>query len=267
MPSPTALITGASGGIGLALAQQFANHGYDLILVARSVGALEIAAREVGARTVHHIPADLSQPHSAAALVDRLSASSLQVDVLVNNAGFGLQGEFAKLPLEKQLEMIQLNLTTVTELTGLLLPAIIARGSGGVLNVASTAAFQAGPLMSVYFATKAYVLSFTEGLAEELTGRGLKISCLCPGPTATGFAERAGMTGTKMFKGSVMDVADVAREGFDGWAAGKVVVVPGFTNRRGTLAVRLFPRSLVRRVIKQLNSVSGAGDRGPSRPH
>jgi len=275
---PTVLITGASSGIGRALAHQFADHGYDLVLVARNAAALNDVGQSVsrlrqgsgaarrsdveaatlprGADQVRAttIAADLSLPRSATALVEQISGRGIQIDVVVNNAGFGLQGEFAQLPLERQLEMIQLNATTLTELTRLLLPAMLERRSGGVLSVASTAAFQPGPLMSVYYATKAYVLSFTEGIAEEVADRGLKVSCLCPGPTETEFAQRAQMTRTNLFKASVMGVDDVARAGFDGWNAGEVVVVPGFSNRRGTLVVRLLPRSLVRRAVKRLNS-------------
>ena len=255
---PTALITGASSGIGRALAHQFAGHGYDLVLVGRNAEALAAVGRALSslelATTVHAIAADLAQPRSATALVEQLSARGIQIDVVINNAGFGLQGEFAQLPLARQLEMVQLNVTTLTEFTRLLLPAMLERRSGGVLNVASIAAFQPGPLMSAYYATKAYVLSLTEGIAEEVAGRGVKISCLCPGPTETAFAQRAQMTQTKLFKAAVMSVGRVAQEGFDGWNAGKVVIVPGFSNRRGTLVVRLAPRSLVRRAVKRLNS-------------
>ena len=247
----TALITGASSGIGRALAQQFASHGYDLVLVARNEDALKDVAR---ATKGHVVAADLSRPGSGMALVDGLSARGLQIDVVVNNAGFGLQGEFAHLSLERQLEMIQLNVTTLTELTRLLLPGILARRSGGVLNVASTAAFQPGPLMAVYYATKAYVLSFTEAIAEEVVGSGVKVSCLCPGPTETEFATRAAMTGTNLFSGSVMGVEEVARDAFEGWNAGKVVIIPGFSNRRRAMGVRFAPRAFVRRVVKRLNS-------------
>jgi len=260
----TALITGASSGIGRALAGQFAAHGYDLVLVARNVESLRDVGRALlgsprgpdkgRAANVHVISADLSAPQSGQALADRLKADNIQVDILVNNAGFGLQGEFADLPLDRQIEMIHLNVVTLTELTRRLLPPMLARGAGGVLNVASTAAFQPGPMMSVYYATKAYVLSFTEGIAEEVTGRGVKVSCLCPGPTDSSFAERAGMTATNLFKGARMKVDDVARDAFDGWNRGDAVVIPGSANRRGALAVRLLPRSMVRRIVKRLNS-------------
>jgi short-subunit dehydrogenase len=263
----TALITGASSGIGRALAGQFAAHGYDLILVARNAAALEDVGRALSgsprgpdkgrATSIRIVAADLSAPRSGQALVDRLKADTLHVDVLVNNAGFGLQGEFAALPLDRQIEMVQLNAVTLTELTRLLLPGMLERRTGGVLNVASTAAFQPGPMMSVYYATKAYVLSFTEGIAEEVTGSGVKVTCLCPGPTESSFAERAGMTDTNLFKRStLMSVEDVAREGFDGWNAGKTIVIPGFANRRGVAVVRFAPRQMVRRILKRLNSTT-----------
>jgi len=268
----TALITGASSGIGRALAEQFAAHGYDLVLVARHAGNLrEVERAASGVRQgsgqarrsvaeaarvprVTSVAADLSAPHSAQGLVDRLNAEELRIDVLVNNAGFGLQGEFVDLPVERQMDMIQVNVVTLTELTRLLLPGMRERRTGGVLNVASTAAFQAGPMMSVYYATKAFVLSLTEGVAEEVAGTGLKVSCLCPGPTETNFAERAGMTATNLFKGPRMRAADVAREGFDGWNRGEIIVIPGSANRRGALFVQLAPRSMVRRIVKRLNS-------------
>jgi short-subunit dehydrogenase len=249
----TALITGASSGIGQALAQQFAAHGYDLVLVARNHQALHEVAATLPTR-VEVVVSDLSRPHSAAALAAELVSRAIRVDVLVNNAGFGMQGEFAGLSLDQQLEMIQLNVTTLTELTRLLLPDMLARRTGGVLNVASLAAFQPGPLMAVYYATKAYVLSLSDAVAEEVTASGVKVTCLCPGPTATNFANRAAATGTNLFKGAVMDVAQVAREGFDGWNAGRRVVIPGFSNRSRAMIVRLAPRALVRRIVKRLNS-------------
>jgi short-subunit dehydrogenase len=276
--SSTALITGASSGIGRALAQQFASHGYDIVLVARNGRALEDVRQALSAGSgperhsevpaagssrapqkgramnVHVLTIDLSQAGSAQDLVEQLRTSNIQVDVLVNNAGVGMQGEFAELPLDRQIEMIHLNVVSLTELTRLLLPGMLARRSGGVLNVASTAAFQPGPLMSVYYATKAYVLSFTEGIAEEAAGSGVKVTCLCPGPTETQFATRAGMTASNLFKGVVMGVEQVAREGFEGWNAGKVVVIPGFGNRRGAMIVRFAPRAFVRRIVKRLNS-------------
>ncbi len=262
----TALITGASSGIGRALAQQFAAHGYEVILVARSAAGLDDVARTLAgprratggadAPSVRVVTADLSKTGSAAQLVEQLRRDGIRVDVVVNNAGFGLQGKFAELPFDQQIEMIQLNVVTLTELTRLLLPGMLERGTGGVLNVASTAAFQPGPLMSVYYATKAFVLSFTEGIAEEVAGSGVKVTCLCPGPTETAFADRAGMRSTNLFKAGAMNVEQVGREGFEGWNSGKVLVIPGSANRRATLVVRLSPRAFVRRVVKRMNSIA-----------
>jgi short-subunit dehydrogenase len=253
--NPTALITGASSGIGRALAEQFAARGYALVLVARHAETLRDVGRALsGSPGVNVIAADLSAPRSARALVDQLNAEKVQIDVLVNNAGFGMQGEFVDLPVDRQIDMIHLNVMTLTELMRLLLPGMLERRTGGVLNVASTAAFQAGPMMSVYYATKAYVLSVTEGVAEEVAGRGLNVSCLCPGPTETNFAGRAGMIGTNLFKGARMTAEDVAREGFEGWNRGETIVIPGWANRRGALLAKLAPRSMVRRAVKRLNS-------------
>jgi uncharacterized protein len=246
------LITGASTGIGRALAREFASHGHDLVLVARREDALREVSRELKSR-VHLIAMDLARPGAGLALVNELAARQLQIDVVVNNAGFGLNGEFTDLPLDRQLEMIQLNVMTLTELTRLLLPGMRQRGQGGVLNVASTAGFQPGPLMAVYYATKAYVLSLTEAIAEELAGSGVKVTCLCPGPTQTEFAARADMERTPLFRGGVMTGEEVARRGYEGWMGGQVIVVPGLANRLRVLTVKLSPRAMVRRAVKGLN--------------
>jgi uncharacterized protein len=252
-----ALITGASSGIGRHLASLFAQHGYDVVLAARREAALQQLADEITrtGRTARVIAADLGTPEGPQQLYDRLQQQRIEVDVLVNNAGSGLQGKFADLPLDRQVAMIQLNVTSLTALTRLLLPAMLQRNRGGVLNVGSTAGFQPGPLMAVYYATKAYVLSFTEAVAEEVRGSALKISLLAPGPTATEFVERAGMSGVKLFKGVVMTAEQVARIGFEGWNAGRLLVIPGIRNRIGPLAVRLAPRSLVRGTVKRLNTI------------
>jgi hypothetical protein len=249
----TALVTGASSGIGRALAREFAAHGYDVVLVARREDALRDVSREIKGR-VHLVSMDLAVHDAGTALAEEVQRRGIQVDVAVNNAGFGLQGEFSVLPPERQLEMIRLNVMTLTELTRRVLPGMLERRSGGILNVASTAAFQPGPLMAVYYATKAYVLSFTEAIAEEAAGRGVKISCLCPGPTHSEFAARAEMQGTPLFRGHVMSAEAVARAGYQGWAAGEAVIVPGAANRRGIWLVRFAPRAMVRRIVKGLNS-------------
>jgi short-subunit dehydrogenase len=254
----TALITGASAGIGRLLAGHFARDGYDLVLVARRAAALEqlaaqlSAAHAVGARV---LAMDLSDPGGAARVHESLAGDGTIVDVVVNNAGFGLQGHFARLPLDRQLEMIQLNIVALTELTRRFLPGMLQRNRGGVLNVASTAAFQPGPFMSVYYATKAYVLSFTEALAEEVSGSAVRVSCLAPGPTDTEFAEVAGLKKSPLFTGAVMEAEPVARAGYEGWTRGKVLVVPGASNRLGAIAVRLAPRAKVRKITRRLNEI------------
>src|SRR5277367_149242 len=206
MPSAspkTALITGASFGIGLELARIFAREGYSLVLVARTADRLRQLASELeknhGTRSLI-LAVDLTDPGASAYVLDQTTRADLQVDVLVNNAGFGQYGLFAENDLEECLRQIQLNITTLTHLTRLYLPAMIERKTGGILNVASTAAFQPGPLMAVYFATKAYVLHFSEALANELHGKGVTVSCLCPGPTATEFQERANAKGVNLMK-------------------------------------------------------------------
>jgi len=170
------------------------------------------------------------------------------VDVLVNNAGFGQRGRFAELSLERQLDMIQVNVTAATHLSRLFLPGMLERRRGGVLNVASTAGFQPGPYMGVYYSTKAYLLSFTEAMAVETQGMGVSITCLAPGPTITEFGEAAGMDSTIVFRKWAMDAESVARAGYDGFRRGRVVVVPGKLNRLGTLVVRVLPRSVARKI-------------------
>lgn len=255
--TPVALITGASSGIGRDLAHQFAADGYDLVLVARRRDALEDAVRDV-TRThgvnARVIAIDLATPGAARQIVDQLQTAGVTIDVLVNNAGFGLHGPVAELALERQLEMVQVNVAVLTELTRLFLPGMLERNRGGVLNVGSTAAFQPGPLMAVYYATKAYVLSFTEALAVEVNGSALRTSCLCPGPTATHFAETAQVTHSRLFRMGTMRPADVARVGYDGWKRGQVIVIPGLKNRLGAVLASVSPRSMVRRIMKEVNT-------------
>ena len=178
----------------------------------------------------------------------------MAVDVLVNNAGFGARGAVAELDAERQLGMIQLNVTALTHLTRLFLPPMLERRRGGILNVGSTAGFQPGPNMSVYYATKAYVLSFTEGLAEEVAGTGVKVTCLAPGATDTGFASEADMEGTRLFQLGTMTSEAVAEAGFNGFRAGKTLVVPGLKNKATAASVRFVPRAAVRKLVKSLQS-------------
>ena len=253
----TALITGASSGIGRSLARLFARDGYDLVLVARRAVVLEELAAELareGTVNIRVMPIDLADPAAPTRLYADLQRDGVSVDVLVNNAGFGMQGTFAALPVERQLQMIHLNVTALTALTRLLLPHMLEGGRGGVLNVGSTAGFQPGPYMAVYYATKAYVVSFSEALADELSGSGLRITCLAPGPTATAFAAEAGAADSRLFRGETMTVDEVARIGYEGWQQGKALVIAGARNRWGTFAVRLLPRSYVLKVVRRLNT-------------
>lgn len=247
----TVLITGASSGIGLELARLFAADKSDLILTARNAERLEQLAAEL--RSAHGVQVrvmvqDLADPGAPAAIFERLRGEGVQVDVLVNNAGFGAVGRFVELPLERQMEMIQVNIAALTHLTRLFLPPMIERGRGGILNVASTAAFQPGPYQAVYFGTKAYDLFLTEALAEELAGTGVVVSCLAPGATATGFMAAAGAEHALLSR-RLMDARTVARAGYRGFRAGKLLVIPGLLNKLGALAVRILPRRMVRRIV------------------
>jgi short-subunit dehydrogenase len=253
----TVLITGASSGIGQELARLFAADGARLVLVARSRGKLAELAGELAAAhgtQARVLPADLSQPGSAGEIAAALAAEHVDVDVLVNNAGFGAPGSVADLGADRQLEVIEVNVAALTRLTALLLPGMVARRRGAILNVASTAAFQPGPHQAVYCATKAYVLSFSEALAEELRGSGVRVTCLAPGPTDTGFASQAGMAGTRLFRLGVMDAARVARAGHDGLRRGKTLVIPGTANRALAFAVRLSPRAAVTKITGYLQA-------------
>jgi short-subunit dehydrogenase len=253
----TVLITGASSGIGSELAKLFAADGSDLVLVARSEPALRDLADELRDRhgvDARVLPHDLTDPAAPLALAEELRDAGGIVDVLVNNAGFGAHGPVARIPLERQVEMVQLNAVALTALTRVFLPAMLARRRGGILNVGSTAGFQPGPYMTVYYATKAYVLSFTEGLVEELAGTGVTATCLAPGPTRTGFSRAAGMEGSNLFRLGTMGAAQVARAGYRGFRAGRALVVPGALNRTVAALSRVAPLSLTRKVAARLNS-------------
>jgi len=258
MPSAspkTALITGASFGIGLELARIFAREGYSLVLVARTADRLRQLASELeknhGTRSLI-LATDLTDPGASAYVLDQTTRSDIQIDVLVNNAGFGQYGKFAENDLEECLRQIQLNITTLTHLTRLYLPAMIERKTGKILNVASTAAFQPGPLMAVYYATKAYVLHFSEALANELRGTGVTVTCLCPGPTATEFQKRANLAGTRLAKLGSMDAHTVAEDGYRGLITGKPVVISGFRNWLVAQSIRFAPRRMVTAVARKL---------------
>lgn len=251
----TALVTGASSGIGAELAHLFARDGYDLVLVARGEEALRRLAETLAGRhgvTVTVIAADLAQPATPKALSDELGRRGIGIDVLVNNAGFATYGRFDEIEAAQDLELLQVNVVALTHLTKLLLPPMRARRRGRVLNVASTAAFQPGPLMAVYYASKAYVLSLSEALTDELRGSGVTVTALCPGPTTTGFQRRAAMEDSKLVAGRrLMSPADVAAAGYRALMKGEPVVVPGLRNRLQAEAVRLLPRRLVTRIVRR----------------
>jgi hypothetical protein len=245
----TALITGASGGIGYELAKLFAKDHYNLVLVARSGEKLNQLASEL--QTQHGIrvtvvPVDLAEPATPRFLFDQLRRERVDVDILVNNAGFGVFGEFSQMSEAEVLDQIQLNITALTRLTKLFLAPMLERGAGRIMNVASTAAFQPGPLMAVYYATKAYVLSFSEALANELRGSGVTVCCFCPGATHTGFAKRAGLEGSRLFKQiGATNVEAVARDGYRGLMSSRTLVISGMHNRLVAESVRFAPRKLV----------------------
>jgi uncharacterized protein len=253
----TVLITGASSGIGRELARIYACDGERLVLIARREDKLRQLADELAAKygaEAQVVPADLSRPESPDEIVATLAQRHIDVDVLVNDAGFGAHGMLAQIGVERQLEMIQVNVAALTQLTALLLPGMVERRHGAILNVASVAAFQPDPKQAVYGATKAYVLSLTEALAEELRGSGVRVSCLAPGPTETEWAARAGMLGTRLFRLGVLDASRVARAGHEGLRLGKTVVIPGLSNRILALAVRLSPRFLIARISAYLQA-------------
>ena len=241
-----ALITGASAGLGVEFARQLAKRGHSLVLAARRHDRLEALADDLG--DARAVAIDLSEKDAAAKLMAGLDKAGEQVEILVNNAGFGLIGRFAELDPRRLREMIDLNVGTLTDLCRAVAPGMIARKSGGIINVASTAAFQPGPKMAVYFATKSYVLSLSEALHEELKPHGVKVTCLCPGPTRTEFGDVAGFGGNGLFDRVAMDAPKVIAAGLDGLDRNDAVVVPGIMNKITAASTRFAPRPLVRKI-------------------
>jgi hypothetical protein len=241
-----ALITGASAGLGVEFARVLSKRGYALVLAARRKERLDLLAAELG--NARAVEIDLGREGAAAELVGNVEAAGETIDLLVNNAGFGLHGRFDKADPKRLRQMIDLNCGALTELCREVLPAMIERRSGGILNVASTAAFQPGPGMAVYFATKAFVLSLSEALHEEAKRFGVKVSALCPGPTRTEFGEVAGFKGTKLIGRLSMDAEPVVRAGLEALDANRAVAITGVVNKAGALSIRFLPRSLVRKL-------------------
>jgi len=254
----TALVTGASGGIGVDLAECFARDGYDVILAARSQSALNDVAAKLSEK--YKVPAtpivvDLGAIGAGKKLAGEIAARNLSVDVLVNNAGYGTAGAFAGSDEADQLGMVDLNVRALVELTHIYWPRMLANKRGGVLNVASTAAFQPGPLMAIYYATKAFVLSFSEALWKEAEGTGVHVSCLCPGPTVSNFRERAGTGKTRLSRvGTPMSSASVARQGYRGFQRNTRVVITGGRNKLLASLVPYLPRRTILSMVHNLQS-------------
>lgn len=244
----TALITGASGGIGYEFAKLFARDHHNLVLVARSADKLGQVAGELQARgvSVKTVALDLAEPLAPKFLFDQLQREGVAVDILINNAGFGALGKFAQMPDDQIFGQINLNITALTQLTKLFLPQMLARHTGRIMNVASTAGFQPGPLMAVYYATKAYVISFSEAIANELKDSGVTVTCFCPGATHTGFAKRAGNDKSRLFKQlGAMNADKVALDGYRALMEGRTLAISGLHNWLVAQSTRLGPRKMV----------------------
>lgn len=254
----TVLITGSSYGIGKELAYYFIKDGYNLVITARSEDKLkevkEELLKEFPDRSIAILPLDLSLPNAPFALVEDIKSKNISIDVLVNNAGYGLLNSFHNADIDRQLNMIQLNVNNLVSLTRLLLPQMIKNKEGGLLNVASVAGFVPGPNMAVYYATKAFVLSFSEALHEELKPYGITVSCLAPGPTKTKFGEVSGMKESVVFKMGAQSARTVARKAYQGFKRNKAIILPGINNKFITLITRVFPRTVIRKVIHKIQA-------------
>ncbi len=255
----TALITGATFGIGYELAKIFARENHNLILVARNLEKLNQIKSELlkPGIFIYTIQKDLTSPNSPVELYNEVKQNNFQVDILINNAGFGLLEPFVELDLKSQLDMIQLNITSLVHLTHLFLPEMIQRKNGKIMNVASTAAFQPGPNIAIYYATKAFVLSFSEVLNAELKGTGVSVSALCPGPTKTEFQKRATMANINLERTKLipyMSAGKVARIGYNGLMKNKRVIIPGLMNKTGAILVKFLPKSIILAVLKKFNT-------------
>jgi short-subunit dehydrogenase len=252
-------VTGASSGIGRELADLLAADGHEMVLVARGEERLKATAADLEARhgaRAHVVAVDLARPDAPAVIDDEVERLGLSIDPLINNAGFSVYGPFAKTDLGAERDLIAVNVTAVTALAKRFLPGMVARGEGRILNVASTAAFQPGPRMAVYYASKAYVLSFSIALSVEMEGTGVTVTALCPGPSPTGFAERAGAVRTPLFRAAwfSMDPRAVARAGYEGMRRGERIVVPGPIQKAHDLATRLVPRSFAARFVGRIQA-------------
>jgi len=253
----TALITGASVGIGRDLARLFAADGHSLVITARNQQQLDAVAQELRDKhkvRVEVMAKDLSRPNAAVELVDQIHAANISIDCLVNNAGFGAHGLFHQTEVQKQLDMLQVNIVALTELTRLLLAQMVERRAGRVMNIASTAAFQPGPYMAVYYASKAYVLSFSEAISSELEGTGVTVTVVCPGPTITEFHQRANVGQLPLFQHNTMSSQDVAKIAYRATLRGQRVAVAGIKNWILTTLSLHTPHFLVLPSVKKLQA-------------
>lgn len=252
----TALITGASGGIGMELAKIHAAKGDNLVLVARNKSKLEELKTQLAKQyriDVYIIVKDLSLPHTAKQVYDEVKKNKIVIDYLINNAGIGFCDPFAEIPFENDEKTIQLNITTLTEFNKLFLKDMIAAGSGKIMNVASTAAFQSGPGMAVYYATKAYVLFLSEAIDSEVRSKGISVTAYCPGPTETGFFAAGNVTDSRLVKiRRPASSRSVAESGYKAMMKGKTVAIPGILNKLMAFSVRFTPRALVVIIAKYL---------------
>ena len=249
------LITGASSGIGLEFSKVFAKHGHNLVLIARSSESLatlkEHLEKNFGV-DIRIIIKDLSDPHAPSQIYDELHKAKIDVNILVNNAGFGTFGKFIEQDLVVEHDMIQVNVDALTQLTKLFLKDMLEHKRGKIVNIASTAAFQPGPFMAVYYATKAYVLSFSESLAEELRGTGVKVTIVCPGPTKTNFQKVANISDNKLFGKNVPTGKEIAEFGYDAMVEGKEIAIYGFQNKVLAQASRFLPRKTITRMVRKM---------------
>lgn len=249
------LITGATAGIGYELAKLYAKDENNLILVARDEERLKEVKDELEFYNikVYTIALDLSEDNSCEKVLDFVNKKNLSVDILINNAGMGSFGYLSEIEVEKELKLINVNIRALTELTKMFLPSMIEHGEGAIMNVASTAAFCAGPKMATYYASKSYVLNFTEALYEELKGSEIKISCLCPGPVKTNFQEKSGIRKSEAAKKALMTPKEVAEIAYRDFKKGKLIIIPGFKNKLIIRINKLIPRSFSRKIILMMN--------------
>ncbi len=254
----TVLITGATSGIGLEFAKLFASRNYDLVLVARTKEKLDNISKELSEKNqvkIYTIQADLVNTDSPQKIYNELKEKGIEVDILINNAGIGAYGFFHELNLDQQTKMINLNISALTSLTHLFVKDMIERKSGSILNIASTAAFQPGPIMAVYFATKAYVLSFSEALANELNGTGVYIGTLAPGATRTEFEKTANIKGARFFEGKIMTPEKVALAGYRQIINKKTIFIPGLKNKVLIFLNRFVSRRISAKIVRKLNKI------------